>query len=120
MGGMFGSQLLGLASSAISILLGVILIVVGLTQVRRASPLGGLCLAGAGALNAFGTLVSQVVHFTLSLTGFGEGMTVLTATQLLTSLLHVVAAVLVPVGIFMIAGDVKRGSAQQNSMPNPY
>lgn len=111
MGGMnaLGAGLLNFASAGITILFGVAFVVVGLGAVRRVHGGAGLALAGAGALTAFASLVRLVLSFALSYFGFG---TLFTLLQVLTTGMHVLAAVLVPVSIFLLANAVKQGAGQ--------
>jgi hypothetical protein len=111
MGGMsgLGASLLGFASSGAMILFGVTLVAVGLGTVRRTNGPAGMCLAGAGALAAFAALVRLILSFALSFMGFG---TLYTLTSVLTTGMNLIAAVLVPVSIFLLANAIKQGAGQ--------
>jgi hypothetical protein len=107
MGGIGG--LLGIASMGVLAVLGVGLIVVGLGTVKRVHALAGFALAGAGGLMAFAAVVRQIMSFALSFTGIG---TLYTLSTLFTTGMHILAAVLLPVSIFLLTNAVKQGGGQ--------
>jgi len=110
MGGMsIGASLLGLASAGVTILFGVALVVVGLGAVRRVHGVAGMCLAGAGGLTALASLMRMILNFALSFMGFG---TLYTLTSVLLTGMHMLAAVLIPVSIFLLANAIKQGAGQ--------
>ena len=99
--------ILGLASSGIALLLSVGLAVVGLIYVRRADPMAGLCLAGAGALGAFASTIRRIVSLVANFVG---GTAIFTVSQLFTTLITCLAGVLIPLAIFLLANAIKKGS----------
>ncbi|MDI1443248.1 hypothetical protein [Polyangium sp. 6x1] len=113
MGGLsgLGMGLLGMASSGVLTLLGVALVAVGLGTVKKTHAAAGYCLAGAGAIMSFASVLRQLVNFSLSFAGAGLG-TLYTLSQVLTTLMHIVAGVLLPVSIFLLANAVKQGAGQ--------
>ncbi|MDI1431953.1 MULTISPECIES: hypothetical protein [Polyangium] len=106
-----GAGLLSLASVAVLTLLGVGLVTVGLGTVKKVHGPAGFCLAGAGALIAFASILRQLLSFALSFAGMRLG-TMFTLTQVLTMGMHVLAAVLLPVSIFLLATAIKQGAGQ--------
>ena len=101
--------LLSTFSSGIATLFGVGLVVVGLVYVRRVSAIAGFCMAGAGALGAFQAVIRRIVGFLFS---FGGGTTIYTASQIFTTLISIVAGLLVPVSIFLLANAIKQAPRQ--------
>ncbi|MDC3954586.1 hypothetical protein [Polyangium jinanense] len=106
-----GMSLLGLASAGVLTLLGVALVVVGLGTVKKVHDLAGFCLAGAGGLMTVASVLRQLMSFALSFAGMGFG-TLFTLSQILTMGMHILAAVLLPVSIFLLANAVKQGAGQ--------
>jgi hypothetical protein len=102
-------SLLGLASSGLATLLSIGLAVVGLAYVRRVNTMAGLCMAGAGLLGAMGSVIRRIVSFAMSFIG---GMTLLTISQIFTTLLSLLASALIPLAIFLLANAVKQGTRQ--------
>lgn len=100
-------ELLGFATSGLGLLLSVGLLVVGLVYVRRVSAIAGLCLVGAGALGAFGSLIRRLVGIAFSFIG---GTSLYTVSQILTTGLSIVAGLLIPVAIFLLANTIKQQS----------
>lgn len=113
MGGMsgIGAGLLGLLSVGVLTLLGVGLVSVGLGTVKKVHAPAGFCLAGAGALIAVASILRQLSSFALSVAGMRFG-TMFTLTQVLTTGMHVLAGVLLPVSIFLLATAIKQGAGQ--------
>ncbi|MDC0749484.1 hypothetical protein [Polyangium mundeleinium] len=106
-----GAGLLGLLSVGVLTLLGVGLVAVGLGTVKKVHAPAGFCLAGAGALIAFASILRQLLNFAFRFSGMGLG-TMFTLTQVLTTGMHVLAAVLLPVSIFLLATAIKQGAGQ--------
>jgi hypothetical protein len=98
-------NLLSFASSGLATLLSLGLVVVGLVHVRRANPIAGLLLAGAGALGAFGSLIRRLVSLAFS---FTSGTPLFTISQILTTGLSILSGLLIPVAIFMLANSIKQ------------
>ena len=109
MNDMFFIQIMSMASSGIALLLSIGLAVVGLVYVRRVNLMAGLCLAGAGALGAFASIIRRFVS--LAATFFG-GTAIFSASQIFTTLLTSLAGVLIPVAIFLLANAIKQGPRQ--------
>ncbi|MDI1477047.1 hypothetical protein QHF84_10570 [Polyangium sp. y55x31] len=116
MGGVsgIGASLLGLANTGVLTLLGVALVVVGLGTVKKTHAAAGFCLAGSGALMAFGSVLRGILNFALSFAGGGLG-TLYTLSHVLTTLMNLLAAVLLPVSIFLLANAVKQGAGQSQA-----
>ncbi|MDI3289809.1 hypothetical protein [Polyangium sp. 15x6] len=104
-------SLLSLASAGVLTLLGVALVAVGLGTVKKVHDLAGFCLAGAGGLMTVASILRQLLSFALSFAGMRVG-TMFTLTQVLTTGMQVLAAVLLPVSIFLLANAVKQGAGQ--------
>ena len=109
MNDMFFIQILSLASSGVAFLFSIGLAVVGLVYVRRVNLMAGFCLAGAGALGAFASIIRRIV--TLVATFFG-GTAIFTISQIFTTLVTALAGLLIPLAIFLLANSVKQGSRQ--------
>lgn len=97
--------ILNLATSGLATLLSVGLAVVGLVYVRRVNLFAGLCLAGAGFLGAFGSLIRRIVSLAFS---FTSGTGIFTVSQILTTLLSIASGLLIPIAIFLLASSVKQ------------
>jgi hypothetical protein len=104
---MFLLQLLGFASSALATLLSVGLAVVGLVYVRRANSMAGICLAGAGALGAFASIIRRIVALVANFVG---GTAIFTLSHIFTSLLTILASLLIPLSIFLLANAIKQNA----------
>ncbi len=101
-------SILGMASSGIALLLSVGLAVVGLVYVRPVNSMAGYCLAGAGALGAFASIIRRIVSVAAN---FFLGVpSIFTASQLFTTLVTSLAGVLIPLAIFLLASSIKQGS----------
>jgi hypothetical protein len=92
-------------------LLSIGLAVVGLAYVRKVNTMAGLCFAGAGALGALGSIIQRVASVATSL---AHNTTILTISQVFTSLLSMLAGLLIPLGIFMLANAVKQTTPPQS------
>lgn len=97
-------SLLSFATSGLSTLLSVGLAVVGLVYVRRVHALASICFVASGALGAFGSVIRRLVSLAFS---FTRGTPIFTISQVLTSLLSVLAGALIPVAIFLLATAIK-------------
>jgi len=98
-------ELLAFATSGLGMLLSVGLAVIGLVYVRRVNAIAGLCLVGAGALGALGSIIRRLVGLVFSFLG---GTPLYTLSQILTTGLSIVAGLLIPVAIFLLANTIKQ------------
>lgn len=104
-GGMLAHTLLSLFSAGVYVLLGVVLAVVGLAHVRKAHSTAALCLGGAGAILAFGTLAREVASLLLGVLG----STFVIVSQVLSMLTVASAGGLSIVGIYLLSQSLKGG-----------
>ena len=100
-------NLLNLAGGGLATLLNVGLLVIGLIHVRRVHTFAGLCFAGAGAVGALSSLLRRLGGVATSIVG---NSIIYTISQILASLLAIAGALLIPVGIFLLANALKQHS----------
>lgn len=104
-------SILGVASTGLTTLLSIGLAVVGIAYVRQVNTMAGLCFVGAGALSAFGSVIQR---FASLATSFAHNTTILTISHIFTALLSMLAGLLVPIGIFLLASAIKQNAPPQS------
>ncbi len=95
------------ATTTLIALVSVGLVVAGIVYIRRVSRAAALCLVGAGALNLIAIVVRTLINAMVEGTGTTN---ISTATRILTMFSSILAVMLLPLAIFLLANAIKQRS----------